>query len=73
MSAGRGIMNQYTTCVACACGAKYERAEVKLPIKDIGLRECDFCGAALEQWHGKIVPVLRLVAPPAKSKSASAA
>ena len=34
----------FDACVSCACGAKYERAEAKLPIKDIGMFECVVCG-----------------------------
>jgi hypothetical protein len=43
--------------IACACGACYERREVRLPIKDIGVFECDECGVRLEHWSGRLVPV----------------
>ena len=65
-------MSQYTMCIMCACGAKYERGEAHLPIRDVGIQECTHCGAVLERWHGKIVPIFRLVSAP-QSKSASAA
>ena len=65
-------MNQFNACLSCVCGARYERAEVQLPIKDIGLFECHLCGAVLERWHGKIVPLFRLLnLPGAKHGSAA--
>lgn len=48
---------QLNAIIACACGASYERREVRLPIKDIGVFECDDCGARLEHWSGRAVPV----------------
>jgi hypothetical protein len=65
-------MASFTTCVQCTCGARYERAEVRLPIKDVGIFECYHCGAVIERWHGKTVPAFRVAALP-KQKSSSAA
>jgi len=65
-------MAQYIMCITCACGAKYERGEARLPIRDIGVQECHHCSAVLERWHGKVVPIFRLVSAP-KRESASAA
>jgi hypothetical protein len=59
-------------CVSCACGAKYERGEARLPITDVGIQECHHCGIVIERWHGKIVPVFRLVSVP-DAKNANAA
>lgn len=63
-------MPQFTSLIACECGAEYERGEVRLPIKDIGVHECFYCGKTLEVWHGKLVPVFRLARAP-KSKDVS--
>ncbi len=49
--------------ITCACGACYERVERALPIKDIGLFECEDCGARLEIWSGRTVPLFKRVAP----------
>ncbi|HRK64630.1 MAG TPA: hypothetical protein PLN53_09565 [Terricaulis sp.] len=65
-------MSRYTMCVTCACGAKYERGEVRLPIRDIGIQECNHCGDVIERWHGKVVPIFRFVSAP-QSKKVSAA
>jgi hypothetical protein len=65
-------MLHFNTCVSCTCGAHYERAEVALPIKDVGIYECHHCGEVLERWHGKTVPQFRLLAAP-QSKASSAA
>jgi hypothetical protein len=65
-------VTSYTSCVQCGCGARYERAEVQLPIKDVGIFECHHCGRVIERWHGKLVPAFRVVEPP-KSKSSNAA
>jgi hypothetical protein len=46
-------------CVWCACGAKYERRDVRLPIKDIGVYECLECGDVLARWSGRVVPAFR--------------
>lgn len=62
----------FTTCIQCACGAKYERAEAHLPIKDIGIYECRVCGAVIERWHGRDVPMFKLVERPAVTKSSAA-
>ncbi|MEQ1808637.1 MAG: hypothetical protein ABL889_01835 [Terricaulis sp.] len=42
---------------ACPCGALYIRRVVTLPIKDIGLFDCELCGVRIEQWSGRSVPV----------------
>ena len=63
---------QNQTCITCPCGAKYERGEVNLPIKDIGAFECHGCGAVLERWYGRLVPTFKLLALP-KAKASSAA
>lgn len=47
--------------ITCACGACYEREERTLPIKDIGLFECHDCGARLELWSGRVVPLFKRV------------
>jgi len=62
----------YTSCVQCDCGARYERAEVQLPIKDVGVFECQYCGAIIERWHGKSVPAFRAIAPPVRKSSSAA-
>ena len=41
----------------CQCGALYVRRIVQLPIKDIGLFDCELCGARIEQWSGRSVPI----------------
>lgn len=64
-------MLQYNTCVDCDCGARYQRAEARLPIKDIGVFECDLCGQVLEHWHSQIVPHYKLM--PAQERKSSAA
>jgi hypothetical protein len=35
-----------------------------LPIKDVGMFECDDCGEVIERWHGKQAPLFRAVASP---------
>jgi hypothetical protein len=65
-------MPVFSACVACACGAKYERAEAQLPIKDIGIFECQVCSEILERWHGRVVPTFRLVAKPEQKASSAA-
>jgi hypothetical protein len=57
-------MQQGSTIVECGCGAHYERREVRLPIKDIGLFDCRACGARLEVWSGRTVPVFIAIALP---------
>ncbi|HYD87962.1 MAG TPA: hypothetical protein VEA80_10835 [Vitreimonas sp.] len=49
------------TIIDCACGARYERREVQLPIKDIGCFDCGDCGARLEVWSGRTVPAFKRV------------
>jgi hypothetical protein len=66
-------VTSYTSCVQCTCGARYERAEVHLPIKDVGVFECHHCGLVLERWHGKRAPLFRAVAPPPQRKTPNAA
>lgn len=61
-------MSNPTTFIDCACGARYERREVQLPIKDIGCFECFDCGVRLEIWHGRSVPAFTRV----KSETAAA-
>lgn len=62
----------YSACVRCPCGAKYERAEAQLPIKDIGIYECSHCGHVLERWHGRVVPTFKLIELP-QTKTTDAA
>jgi hypothetical protein len=54
-------MKTESTIIGCACGAQYEREERTLPIKDIGLFECVDCGARLEIWSGRTVPMFKRV------------
>ncbi len=56
-----GVMTPETTIISCACGACYERQERILPIKDIGLFECVDCGARMEIWSGRTVPVFKRI------------
>ncbi|MFT3729396.1 MAG: hypothetical protein QM759_16350 [Terricaulis sp.] len=65
-------MTAYTSCIQCVCGARYERAEVHLPIKDVGIFECQHCSAIIERWHGKTAPLFRVAELP-KPKSSNAA
>lgn len=60
------------TILNCACGCSYERREVHLPIKDIGAFECDECGARLEIWSGRTVPVFKRIAQPQPAAKRSA-
>lgn len=48
--------------IQCSCGESYERCERRLPIKDIGLFECEMCGARLEIWSGRTVPTFKRIA-----------
>jgi len=59
-------MQPENTIINCGCGACYEREVRVLPIKDIGLFECTDCGARLEIWSGRSVPVFK----PIKSEAA---
>ncbi len=65
-------MAQYTTTITCACGAKYERGEARLPIRDVGIQECRHCGVVMERWQGKVVPIFRFLSAP-EPKTISAA
>jgi len=59
------------TIISCTCGTHYAREERTLPIKDIGVFECADCGARLEIWSGRTVPVFkRLKADAAHKRSA---
>jgi len=59
--------------ISCeVCTAKYVRTEVLLPIKDVGICECAYCGSELERWHGRLVPTFRLHAPPLPRHSSAA-
>lgn len=57
-------MTTKSTIISCACGACYEREERTLPIKDIGMFECLDCGARVEIWSGRTVPVFKRVRQP---------
>ncbi len=50
--------------VQCQCGAAYERREVRIPIRDIGSFDCTDCGARIEIWSGKMVPLFVRVKTP---------
>ena len=54
-------MTTESTIVSCACGACYERQQRTLPIKDIGMFECVDCGARIEIWSGRTVPVFKRI------------
>ncbi len=54
-------MKPEPTITACACGVCYAREERTLPIKDIGFFECVECGARLEIWSGRTVPVFKRI------------
>jgi len=55
------------------CGARYHRREVLLPIKDVGIFECQCCGVVVERWHGRLVPVLKLFDTPKEDEPPRAA
>jgi hypothetical protein len=61
-------MQPGSSIIQCTCGAAYERHERQLPIKDIGLFACDECGARIEIWSGRTVPVFKRVALQATEK-----
>ena len=61
-------MKAETSIIGCACGEQYEREERTLPIKDIGLFECHECGARLEIWSGRVVPVFKRIKSEAAHK-----
>jgi hypothetical protein len=65
-------MPRYTTSITCVCGAKYERGEAHLPIRDVGMHECSHCGVVIERWQGRTVPIFRFVSAP-ETDAASAA
>ena len=71
-SAEDGPLKTTLSCVWCVCGAKYERAEVQLPIKDIGIYDCCVCGSVIERWHGKAVPTFKLLEAPQVKKPSAA-
>lgn len=48
--------------IACTCGTSYQRTEQTLPIKDIGVFECEDCGARLDMWSGRVVPEFKRIA-----------
>ena len=52
-------MKPESTVTSCACGVQYERQDARWPIKDIGLFECVECGARIEIWSGRTVPVFK--------------
>lgn len=58
-------------CIWCECGATYERTEMTLPIKDIGIFECTHCGVVMERWHGKNVPAFKPLAGPKRRTTAA--
>jgi hypothetical protein len=61
-------MTPETTITECTCGIQYERQERILPIKDIGIFECVECGARLEIWSGRKVPVFKRIKSEAAQK-----
>jgi hypothetical protein len=61
-------MTTESTIISCACGAQYEREERTLPIKDIGLFECVDCGARLEIWSGRTVPMFKRIKQPSSQQ-----
>lgn len=54
-------MQPEPTITTCACGVCYERRVRNLPIKDIGMFECVECGARIEIWSGRAVPVFKRI------------
>lgn len=61
-------MKPEMTIKECACGAQYEREVRTLPIKDIGVFECVDCGARVEIWSGRSVPVFKRIKAEAAHK-----
>lgn len=61
-------MQSPPTIIHCACGAGYERCERQLPIKDIGLFACEECGARVEIWSGRTVPMFKRVSTQAPDR-----
>ncbi len=37
--------------ISCACGARYERFTVELPVKDTDDFSCEVCGTQLASWY----------------------
>lgn len=64
-------MKAAPTFMTCACGASYERQERALPIKDIGFFACEECGARLEIWSGRTVPVFKRIKSDAAQKQSA--
>jgi transcription initiation factor IIE alpha subunit len=54
-------MQTRSTIIQCNCGVSYERAEQLLPVKDIGVFDCEMCGERLEMWSGRSVPLFKRV------------
>jgi hypothetical protein len=50
--------------ITCACGAVYERTEVKFTVRDNDSANCQVCGEELESWNGSRVPQFRLIKRP---------
>ncbi len=61
-------MTPETTIISCACGVQYERQDRAIAIKDIGLFECVECGARMEIWSGRVVPVFKRIKSDAAHK-----
>jgi len=55
-------MNTETRIITCNCGVSYERTEQRLPIKDIGVFDCEACGVRLDMWSGRLVPMFKRIA-----------
>ena len=56
------------TKIICACGAIYERTEVKLTVRDRDNANCQVCGEELESWNGSRIPQFRLITRPEKTE-----
>lgn len=65
-------MQPEPTITTCDCGVSYERQQRTLPIKDIGLFECVECGARLEIWSGRNVPVFKRIKTEAPAQKRTA-
>lgn len=59
-SAGSPMQNK-PSIIQCNCGVSYERSEQQLPIKDIGVFDCEMCGERLEMWSGRNVPLFKRI------------
>jgi len=64
-------MSTEARIVSCNCGVSYERTEQRLPIKDIGVFDCEECGSRLDMWSGRVVPDFKRIAT-SKSERRSA-